>query len=58
MDPLLYNLLWIFGWVLVVMAVWLVRSGRRQRRIEIIHAERMAAIEKASLCRSSPTTRH
>jgi hypothetical protein len=23
-----------------------VRSGRRQRRIEIIHAERMAAIEK------------
>jgi hypothetical protein len=46
MDPLVYNLLWIFGWVLVFLAVWLVRSGRRQRRIEIIHAERMAAIEK------------
>jgi hypothetical protein len=46
MDPLLYNLLWIFGWVLVFMAIWLVRSGRRQRRIEILHAERMAAIEK------------
>ena len=46
MDPLLYNLLWIFGWVLVFVAVWLVRSGRRQRRIEIIHAERMAAMEK------------
>ncbi len=46
MDPLVYNLLWVFGWVLVILAVWLVRSSRRQRRIEIIHAERMAAIEK------------
>lgn len=46
MDPLVYNLLWVFGWVLVFLAVWLVRSARRQRRIEIIHAERMAAIEK------------
>ncbi len=46
MDLLLYNLLWIFGWVLVALFIWYVRGVRRQRRLELIHAERMLAIEK------------
>jgi hypothetical protein len=46
MDPLVYKLLWVFGWAVVFLTVWLVRSARRQRCIEIIHAERMAAIGK------------
>lgn len=46
MDLLLYNLIWIFGWVLVALFIWFVRGARRQRKLEIIHAERMAAIEK------------
>jgi uncharacterized membrane protein YfcA len=46
MDLLLYKLIWIFGWVLVVLAVWYVRGSRKQRRLELIHAERMAAIAK------------
>jgi hypothetical protein len=46
MDPLLYKLLWVFGWATVFLTVWLVRGARRQRRLELIHAERMAAIEK------------
>ncbi len=46
MSPLLYNLIWIFGWVLVALTIWYVRGNRRQRRLELIHAERMAAIEK------------
>jgi hypothetical protein len=46
MDPLLYKLLWIFGWITALLIVWFVRSSRRQRRLELIHAERLAAIEK------------
>lgn len=46
MDPLLYKLLWVFGWATVFLAVWYVRGARRQRRLELLHAERMAAIEK------------
>jgi hypothetical protein len=46
MDPLVYKLIWIFGWVLVILVVWLVRGLRRQRRVEMIHAERMAALDK------------
>jgi hypothetical protein len=46
MDPLLYKLVWVFGWASVVLCVWYVRSSRKQRRLELIHAERMAAIAK------------
>lgn len=46
MDPLLYKLIWVFGWSAVLMVIWYVRGQRRQRRLELIHAERMAAIEK------------
>jgi hypothetical protein len=46
MDPLLYKLIWVFGWSAVLLVIWYVRGQRRQRRLELIHAERMAAIEK------------
>lgn len=46
MDPLLYKLIWVFGWVAVLLVIWCVRGQRRQRRLELIHAERMAAIDK------------
>lgn len=46
MDPLLYKLLWIFGWIAALLVIWLVRSSRKQRRLELIHAERLAAIQK------------
>jgi hypothetical protein len=46
MDPLLYKLLWIFGWAVVILIAWFVKGARKQRRLELIHAERMAAIEK------------
>jgi hypothetical protein len=46
MDPLLYKLIWVFGWSAVLLVIWYVRGQRRQRRLELIHAERMAAIDK------------
>ncbi len=46
MDPLLYKLLWVFGWVIVFLIIWMIRGARRQRRLELLHAERMAAIDK------------
>lgn len=46
MDPLLYKLIWVFGWSAVLLVVWYVRGQRRQRRLELLHAERMAAIDK------------
>ena len=46
MDPLVYKLIWVFGWVLVILAVWFVRGRRRERRLDMIHAERMAAMDK------------
>jgi hypothetical protein len=48
MDPLLYKLLWVFGWVVVFLIVWVIRGARRQRRLELLHSERMAAIEKGT----------
>jgi len=46
MDPLVYKLLWIFGWATVFLIVWFVKGARRQRRLELLHAERMAAMQK------------
>jgi hypothetical protein len=45
-DLLIYKLVWVFGWVAVFLIIWLVRGRHRQRRIELIHAERMNAIDK------------
>ena len=46
MDPLLFTLFWVFGWVFLLLFAWFVRSGRRQQRLELAHKERMMAMEK------------
>ena len=46
MDVMLFSLFWVFGWVVVLLFIWYVRSGRRHRRLEHQHAERMLAMEK------------
>ena len=46
MDPLLFTLFWVFGWVILLLFAWFVRSGRQQRRLELAHKERMMAMEK------------
>jgi hypothetical protein len=45
MDPLLYSIIWVFGWVLLLILIWHLRTRRRERRLEMIHKERMMAME-------------
>lgn len=42
----LFSLVWVFGWGVLLVIVWHLRASRKQRRLEMIHAERMAALEK------------
>jgi hypothetical protein len=44
----LFGLIWVFGWAVLLVVVWHLRASRRERRIELIHKERMAALEKGS----------
>ena len=46
MDPLLFSLFWVFGWAVLLLVVWQLRAARRERWMERIHKERMAALEK------------
>jgi hypothetical protein len=46
MDPLLYSVIWVFGWVLLLILIWHLKGRRRERRLEMIHQERMMAMEK------------
>lgn len=46
MDPLTFSLLWVFGWVILLLVAWHIRGLRRQRRLELAHKERMMAMEK------------
>jgi hypothetical protein len=46
MDPLLFSLFWVFGWAALLVIVWYIRGLRRQRRMELVHEERMAAMQK------------
>jgi len=46
MDGLLFTLVWVFGWVLLLILIWHLRGRRRERRMEMIHKERMMAMEK------------
>jgi len=49
MDSLqfgLFGLFWVFGWAVLLVIVWHLKALRRQRRLELIHDERMAAMEK------------
>jgi hypothetical protein len=46
MDPLIFSLIWVFGWVILLLLAWHLRAARRQRRLELQHKERMMAMEK------------
>jgi hypothetical protein len=47
MDPLLlFSLLWVFGWAVLLLIVWQLRALRRERRMTLIHKERLLAMEK------------
>ena len=42
----LFSLFWVFGWGVLLVIVWHLKALRRQKRLELIHKERMAAMEK------------
>lgn len=46
MDPLMFSLIWVFGWVILLLVAWHLKGLRRQRRLELLHKERMMAMEK------------
>ena len=46
MDPLMFSLFWVFGWVILLLVAWHLRASRRERRHERLHKERMVAMEK------------
>src|SRR5512139_1697750 len=46
MDGLLFTLFWVFGWVLLLILIWHLKGQRRQKWMEMIHKERMVAMEK------------
>src|SRR4029453_17416801 len=46
MDPLMFSLFWVFGWVILLLVAWHLRASRRERRQERLHKERMAAMER------------
>jgi hypothetical protein len=37
---------WVFGWVIILVVIWQLRSLRKERMIERIHKERVIAMEK------------
>lgn len=37
---------WVFGWVVVGLITWHMKMKKRQHRLELIHQERMLAMEK------------
>jgi len=46
MDMMIFTLFWVFGWVILLLVAWHMRSSRRQRQLELQHKERMMAMEK------------
>src|SRR5512143_3619899 len=46
MDSLVFTLIWVFGWVLLLILIWHLKGERRQKRMELVHKERMMAMEK------------
>jgi hypothetical protein len=46
MDMMIFTLFWVFGWVILLLVAWHMKSSRRERRLEQQHKERMMAMEK------------
>ncbi len=40
------GVIWVFGFVAVMLIVWNMRNKRRMEKLQMIHQERMAAMEK------------
>ena len=51
-----FGMAWVFGWVVVLMVTWHLRSKRRMERMTLIHQERMKAIEKGIAWPTCPTS--
>ncbi len=49
-DPqqfyMIFSLFWIFGWMTIFIVIWQLRARARQKKLELIHQERMLAMEK------------
>ena len=46
MDMMIFTLIWVFGWVILLLVAWHLRASRRERRQERLHKERIMAMEK------------
>ena len=44
-DPI-FPIFWVFGWAAFVLIILYMRNKKRQKALELIHKERMAAMEK------------
>lgn len=44
-DPI-FAIFWVFGWAAFVLIILYMKNKKRQRTLELIHKERMAAMEK------------
>jgi hypothetical protein len=43
---MIYGAVWVFGFAIILLIVWQMRNRKRQKRLELIHQERMLAMEK------------
>lgn len=43
---MVFSIFWIFGWMAIFIVIWQLRVRGRQKRLELIHQERMLAMEK------------
>ena len=50
-----FMLLWIFGWVFAVILIWYLVTRRKDRKLELIHKERLVAMEKGIPLPELPT---
>jgi hypothetical protein len=44
-DPI-FPIFWVFGWAAFVLIIIYMKNRKRQKSLELIHKERMAAMEK------------
>jgi hypothetical protein len=44
-DPI-FPIFWVFGWAAFVLIILYMKNKKRQKTLELIHKERMAALEK------------
>ena len=45
-EPVVTGIVWVFGWAAFFLIWYHLRTGRRQQLIDIVHRERMLAMEK------------